>query len=172
MLETVWTDNGRPFTYILGLPPHSALLEGNCWRNTDNPRSSSFLFFPLYLGKIPVGFKARDKYLYKVLLAASKNAITWKWLHTNLPSRSDWIGKGGLHILRSVTHYLCKGPLNFALMYGLSTFFLVSFVVVVVCFLFFFHCCKKHENFNKKESCKKKEGQRRKYNFICVCLIE
>lgn len=50
-----------------------------------------FSFFTLYLSKIPVGFKAKDNSLYKVLLAANKKAITWKWLHTNLPSRSDWI---------------------------------------------------------------------------------
>lgn len=73
---------------------------------------------------------AQDNYLYKVLLAASRKAITRKWLQTKLPSRDDWTtivddihrmekltfslrlqaeqytstGKGGLHILWNVTH--------------------------------------------------------------------
>ena len=43
------------------------------------------------MGKIPVGLMAQDKYLFEVLLAASKKAIIRKWLQTNLPSRNDWI---------------------------------------------------------------------------------
>lgn len=50
-----------------------------------------FSFITLYLGKTPVGLKAKDNYLYKILLAASKKAITRKWLQTDLPSRNDWI---------------------------------------------------------------------------------
>lgn len=50
-----------------------------------------FSFSTLYLGKIPVGLMAQDNYLYKVLLVASKRAITQQLLQTNLPSRNDWI---------------------------------------------------------------------------------
>ena len=51
----------------------------------------NFSFITLYLGKTPVGLTAQDNYLYKVLLAASKKAITRKWLQPNLPTRNDWI---------------------------------------------------------------------------------
>ena len=50
-----------------------------------------FSFVTLYLGKTPVGLTTQDNYLYKVLLAASKKAITRKWLQTNLSSTNDWI---------------------------------------------------------------------------------
>lgn len=45
----------------------------------------------LYLGEIPDNLHNREKYLLKVLLAASKKAITRKWLQKDPPTVTQWI---------------------------------------------------------------------------------
>ena len=47
-------------------------------------------FVTLYLGRIPVGLMSRDTYLYKIILAACKKAITRKWLQVIPPTKDDW----------------------------------------------------------------------------------
>ena len=72
LIQPYWQDLAEEIQSILGL-------------------KVDFSFITLYLGKFPAGLMAQDNYLYKVLLAASKKAITRKWLQTNLPSKNDWI---------------------------------------------------------------------------------
>lgn len=47
--------------------------------------------FFLYLGEIPDNLHNREKYLLKVLLAASKKTITRKWLQKDPPTVTQWI---------------------------------------------------------------------------------
>lgn len=47
-------------------------------------------FSTIYLGNISPHFPGRDKYLLKILLAASKKAITRRWLQPTPPAESDW----------------------------------------------------------------------------------
>ena len=48
-------------------------------------------FISLYLGEIPDNLNNREKYLLKVLLAASKKPITTKWLQKDPPTVTQWI---------------------------------------------------------------------------------
>lgn len=48
-------------------------------------------FNTVYLGNIPTTFNTQDKYLLKILLVASKKAITKKWLNKNPPTKEEWI---------------------------------------------------------------------------------
>lgn len=48
-------------------------------------------FISLYLGEIPDNLHNREKYLLKVLLAASKKAITRKWQQKDPPTMTQWI---------------------------------------------------------------------------------
>jgi hypothetical protein len=43
------------------------------------------------LGEIPDNLHNREKYLLKVLLAASKKAFTRKWLQKDTPTVTQWI---------------------------------------------------------------------------------
>lgn len=48
-------------------------------------------FSTIYLGNIAPHIPGRDKYLLKILLAASKKTITRSWLQPTPPAESDWI---------------------------------------------------------------------------------
>jgi hypothetical protein len=48
-------------------------------------------FISLYMGEIPDNLHTREMYLLKVLLAASKKAITRKWLQKDPPTVTQWI---------------------------------------------------------------------------------
>ena len=48
-------------------------------------------FTIIYLGNIAAHLLRRDKYLLKILLAASKKAVTRKWLQIEPPAKTDWI---------------------------------------------------------------------------------
>lgn len=48
-------------------------------------------FGTIYLGNIQTDFNAQDKYLLKILLVASKKAITKKWLEEIPPTKDEWI---------------------------------------------------------------------------------
>ena len=48
-------------------------------------------FVTLYLGKIPDELMTQDSYLYKIIMAACKKAITRKWLQATPPTKDDWI---------------------------------------------------------------------------------
>ena len=48
-------------------------------------------FVTIYLGNNVSCLSAPDKYLIKVLLAASKKAVTQMWLHPTPPTKTDWI---------------------------------------------------------------------------------
>jgi len=48
-------------------------------------------FDGIYLANIPVECSVRDKYLLKILLTASKKAITKKWLVKDPPTKGEWI---------------------------------------------------------------------------------
>ena len=44
----------------------------------------------IYLGNIPDGIVTGDRYLLSILLAASKKAITKRWLNEEPPTISEW----------------------------------------------------------------------------------
>lgn len=67
-----WTDIIRYIKMILGLQ-----LEET--------------FSVFYLGNIPNGTRKEDRYLLQILQAASKKAITRKWLNIDPPTSSQWI---------------------------------------------------------------------------------
>lgn len=46
----------------------------------ENDYSFGTIYLYRYIGNIPTEFNAKDKYLLKVLLIASKKAINKKWL--------------------------------------------------------------------------------------------
>ena len=48
-------------------------------------------FSTIYLGNIASHLPVRDKYLLKLLLAASKKTVTRKWLQATPPTGTDWI---------------------------------------------------------------------------------
>ena len=48
-------------------------------------------FSTVYLSNIAAHLLVRDKYLLKILLAASKKAVTRKWLQAEPPTETDWI---------------------------------------------------------------------------------
>ena len=48
-------------------------------------------FSTIYLGNIAPHILGRDKYLLKILLAASKKTVTRSWLQATPPAESDWI---------------------------------------------------------------------------------
>ena len=48
-------------------------------------------FSTVYLGNIAAHLLVQDKYLLKILLAASKKAVTRKWLQVEPPTETDWI---------------------------------------------------------------------------------
>lgn len=47
-------------------------------------------FVTLRLGKIPDKLMAQDEYLFKILVAAGKRAITWRWLQPHPPTKDGW----------------------------------------------------------------------------------
>lgn len=47
-------------------------------------------FVTLHLDKVPDKLMSQDEDLFKILLAATKKAITRKWLQPNPPSKDDW----------------------------------------------------------------------------------
>ena len=50
-----------------------------------------FSFQVLYLGRLPEKLKdMAEMYMFKVMLVASKKAITKKWLNQQAPKLSDW----------------------------------------------------------------------------------
>lgn len=49
-------------------------------------------FSTIYLGNISTKLNSRDKYLLQILLAASKKAITRKWMIKEPPTKLEWIG--------------------------------------------------------------------------------
>lgn len=65
----------------------------------------STTFTSLYLGHIPDGLSKDDAYLLKILLAASKKAITRHWLQKNCPTASLFIKiVKHLHLLEQMTY--------------------------------------------------------------------
>lgn len=50
-----------------------------------------FNFSVIYLGNLPTGLRKTDRYLLQILLAASKKAITRKWLSQDSPTIDEWI---------------------------------------------------------------------------------
>ena len=48
-------------------------------------------FQTIYLGNLPYTLNAQDKYLLKILLVASKKAITRKWLVKEPPTKAEWM---------------------------------------------------------------------------------
>ena len=62
-------------------------------------------FTTLYLGNIPDGLDKKDSYLLKILLAASKKAITKYWLQRNCPTMSIFVNiVKYLHVLEQMTY--------------------------------------------------------------------
>ena len=53
----------------------------------DVPMTCSFLLF----GDIPEDWLTSDKYLIKILLAASKKAITRHWYQQEPPTKANWM---------------------------------------------------------------------------------
>ncbi len=49
-------------------------------------------FCTIYLGNISPTISVTDKYLIKIMLVASKKAITRRWLSKESPSKEEWIG--------------------------------------------------------------------------------
>lgn len=51
--------------------------------------------------------KIRDRYLIKILLIASKKAITWKWGKVDHPCQDQWIGiVEEIYTMGKLTHHL------------------------------------------------------------------
>lgn len=48
-------------------------------------------FCTIYLGNISPTIRATDKYFIKIMLVASKKAITRRWLSKESPSKEEWI---------------------------------------------------------------------------------
>lgn len=72
IIQSYWQDITAEINEILGIE-----LECN--------------FKTIYLGIPPIKIKSKDKYLFSILLAASKKAITRKWMKKEPPTRSEWI---------------------------------------------------------------------------------
>lgn len=53
----------------------------------DIPQDASFL----YLGNLPQEFLGEDRYLTKILLAASKKAVTRLWCRQDPPTKAKWL---------------------------------------------------------------------------------
>ena len=49
-------------------------------------------FCTMYLGNISSTINSSDKYLLKIMLAASKKCITRRWLNKEPPTKGEWIG--------------------------------------------------------------------------------
>ena len=49
-------------------------------------------FCTIYLGNISSTINSSDKYLIKIMLAASEKVLTKRWLSKEPPTRRDWIG--------------------------------------------------------------------------------
>ncbi len=94
---------------------------GRCWRECGNAQADHFHIFwdcpivqpywrdvvkriesvmgfgvghdfcNIYLGNIPPTMNVADKYLIKIMLVASKKAITRRWLSKESPSIEEWI---------------------------------------------------------------------------------
>ena len=48
-------------------------------------------FSTVYLGNIEAHLLVQDRFLLKILLAASKKAVTRKWLQAEPPTETHWI---------------------------------------------------------------------------------
>lgn len=79
MLEEMWRTAGSSFPYILELPSCSSYWQEVIQNISGNGIDSSFS--TTYWGNIAANLLGRDKST-KILLAASKRAITRKWLQT------------------------------------------------------------------------------------------
>lgn len=61
----------------------------------------------MYLGNITDCIKTEDLFLTKVILAASKKAITKNWLKPDMPTQDDWIRiVTGISLMEKITHNL------------------------------------------------------------------
>ena len=49
-------------------------------------------FRTISLGNISSTINSSDKYMIKIMLAASKKAITRRWLNKEPPTKGEWIG--------------------------------------------------------------------------------
>lgn len=94
-ISPYWTDVVKTIQLIMGLQ-----LE------------ETFIVF--YLGNIPTGLTKRDRYLLQILQAASKKAITRKWLNEEPPTVLEWMDiTHELYVMERLTfslrHSLEKG---------------------------------------------------------------
>lgn len=71
--------------------------------NTEIP----FQFCTLYLGKVDFHSEQSDKYLFGVLISASKKALTRRWLLPDSPTIEEWIDLvNGIYIMEKITFTL------------------------------------------------------------------
>lgn len=95
MLEEMWEIVGRSFSCILELPRHSVILEGR--KEVIQVIYIIFgegidcSFSTIYLGNLAAHLMKKDKYLLKILLAASKKSVTRKWLQLEPPTKTEWL---------------------------------------------------------------------------------
>ena len=87
-LNKYWKEVGTTLAKILGYE-----IPNNC--------------IVMYLGNIPDYVNKEDVLLVKVILAASRKAITKKWLKPDPPTQEDWINiTKEISIMEKMTHNL------------------------------------------------------------------
>lgn len=66
------------------------------------------MFEVLYLGKVDIIFaRFGDKHIFRIMLIASKKAITRKWLKTEAPKVEDWVEViYDIYVMEKLTFYL------------------------------------------------------------------